>query len=644
MREITLLSFLGRRARGVFVRVSCAAALLGVGGALMLLSGPVAAAEAGGPRVTLNQQGKVAVLENGLITATLQPDAAQVVSIKFRGHEMVNNTGRHRNIYFSRDGGASYETVTHCAASVTTQTPETVDVSCRHVYTPAAKDKAAWDVDVHYVMRRGVPGLYVYAVTSHEASYPELGVGEWRMVWSTPEDPKDVLEKIYVDELRHWEAPTPQDMGRAEAVPGAPKEVTRLTTGSWKGRLDCKYMYAANYWDLGCWGFASDRSKVGAWVVLPSHEYFNDGPTKQDLTAAVGTTLLHLNMNHYDGTSFHVKQGESWRKVYGPWLLYFNEGADGDACWADAKARAEREAEAWPYEWVKNADYPLEAQRGGVSGQLVVKDRLKPDVSGGGAWVGLAAPEHGPDTGWQWQATAYQYWVHTDAEGKFTVPHVRPGEYTLYAFTRGAVGEFARAGVTVRAGAVTHLGELRWDVPHHGSAIAWEIGVPDRTAAEFRHGKDYFLPLLYQELPRELPNPLEYTVGKSDWSRDWNYAQPRGVQGERAAPYPWRIHFELPRAPAGEGTATLTLAIAGAQRAKLAVDVNDEGKPVATISPADQGGNGLVREAVHTKYSVTYVPIPANRLRAGANTITLTQEGSSEDAYVMYDYVSLEVP
>lgn len=640
MQQVTIPSGLQR----LSVRLLRTTAGLGLFGSLALLSRPAVGVELAGPPVTLQQQGKLTVLDNGLIAATLQPESAVVTSIKFRGHEMVNNTGRHRNIYFSRDGGASYEQVTHCVTSVATQTPDTVDVSCKHVYTPAAKDKAPWDIDVHYVMRRGTPGLYVYAVTSHEPSYPALGVGEWRMVWSTPEDPEDVLEKVYVDDLRHWEAPTPQEMAHAEAVPGAPKEVTRLTSGSWKGRLDCKYMYAANYWDLGCWGFASDRSKLGGWVVLPSHEFFNDGPTKQDLTAAVGTTLLHLNMNHYDGTAFHIKQGESWRKVYGPWLLYFNEGADGDSCWADAKARAETEAAQWPYEWVKDADYPLETQRGSVSGQLVVKDRLKPHVSGGGAWVGLAAPEHGPDTGWQWQATGYQYWVHADADGKFTVPHVRPGNYTLYAFTKGAVGEFAKTDVAVRADTVTPLGTLHWDVPHHGLSIAWEIGVPDRSAAEFLHGKDYFLPMLYKELPKELPNPLEYTVGKSDWTKDWNYAQPRGMQGDKPAPYPWRIHFDLPRAPASGGTATLTLAIAGAQRAKLAIDVNGQSTPVATVSPTDQGGNGLVREAVHTKYSVSYVPIPAGLLRAGANTITLTMVSSSEDAYVMYDYVSLELP
>lgn len=72
-------------------------------------------------------------------------------------------------------------------------------------------------------------------------------------------------------------------------------------------------------------------------------------------------------------------------------------------------------------------------------------------------------------------------------------------------------------------------------------------------------------------------------MGKSNWATDWNYAHPHGMQGDKPVPFPWRIHFDLPRAPSG--AATLTLAIAGAQHAKL-----------------------------------------------------------TEDAYVMYDYVSLELP
>jgi rhamnogalacturonan endolyase len=213
----------------------------------------------------------------------------------------------------------------------------------------------------------------------------------------------------------------------------------------------------------------------------------------------------------------------------------------------------------------------------------------------------------------------------------------------LYAYVTGAVGEFKQTPVDVRGGETTDLSDLTWDVPHKGRRIAWEIGIPDRSAAEFWHGKDYFLPLLYKQLWEEIPNPLEYTVGQSDWATDWNYAQTRHGPEDHPEPARWRIHFALPQAPAGE--ATLTLAFAGADRARLGIFVNDENNRLAEVVPSVQGGNGLVREAVHTKYSVSYVPIPGDRLRAGQNTITLVQESVREpSSYVMYDYLNLELP
>ena len=170
---------------------------------------------------TLQEHGKEVTISNGIITAQINVAGAAISSIKYAGHEMVSTTGRHKEIYFSRDGGATYENPSHCVGKVTTQSADVVDYSCKHVYTPAAGDKAAWDIDVHFAVKRGVPGVYVYTENAHPASYPDLGVGEWRMVWSPAEDSKDFLDTIYVDEARHWTIPSPGDFASAQAVPGA---------------------------------------------------------------------------------------------------------------------------------------------------------------------------------------------------------------------------------------------------------------------------------------------------------------------------------------------------------------------------------------------------------------------------------------
>jgi rhamnogalacturonan endolyase len=69
--------------------------------------------------------------------------------------------------------------------------------------------------------------------------------------------------------------------------------------------------------------------------------------------------------------------------------------------------------------------------------------------------------------------------------------------------------------------------------------------------------------------------------------------------------------------------------------------VNDESQAVTNFYPNNGGGNALIREGSHAKYSLSYVSFPTSRLNLGANTITLVQ-GST--GHVMYDYVNLEMP
>ncbi len=83
------------------------------------------------------------------------------------------------------------------------------------------------------------------------------------------------------------------------------------------------------------------------------------------------------------------------------------------------------------------------------------------------------------------------------------------------------------------------------------------------------------------------------------------------------------------------------MALAGSDHARMSIYVNDETQAVATFYPDNGGGNALIREGSHAKYSLSYVTIPGSRLSAGANTITLVQ-GSS--GHVMYDYLNLELP
>ena len=615
-------------------RRSIAAAVVLV---VSLLAAPKShAADAG---VTLTQSAGRAVLANGLVTATIDTASARIVSMKFRGNEMVRSSGKKQHVYFSMAG--PYEQPANCVFSVTRQDAEITDVSCKRVFNPAlAAKQHAVDIDIHYVMRRGIAGVYAYAILDHPANYPALTIGEWRMVWWVPGT--NLLERICVDELRDWEMPEADARFEITGI----KEIAKYNSGKWAGRYDCKYAYTADLWALDAYGHTSEKNNLGAWIVCPAHEFFNDGPMKNDLNAAADINHIYLNADHYNASTINIRAGEAWRKIYGPWLLFMTGSKGAKANWDEAKMQAARERAQWPYQWIADPDYAA-TTRGSVSGRLVVRDSLKPKLTAKGAWVGLAAPEKTAGH-WQFQGRDYQYWVRAGEDGSFQIPAVRPGSYTLYAFVTGAVGEFSQEGVIVKKSAPTPLGEVTWNVPHKGTRLAWEIGIPDRTSAEFRHGRtDYWTPYLFEKFEKEFPNPLEYDTARGDWATALNYAQTTFGTGDRRTPWKWRIRFSLDKPPAEDPT--LTIAFASSSDTNLDITANDDAKPFASFEPpvtgGKSGGNALLREANHAKYGVSYVKIPHAKLKVGPNTITLSLSHAHwSGSHVMYDYMSLELP
>src|SRR6185369_5903899 len=258
------------------------------------------------------------------------------------------------------------------------------------------------------------------------------------------------------------------------------------------------------------------------------------------------------------------------------------------------------------YAWLSDPNYPRASERATVSGQLVLNDPFAPNLRMSNIWVGVAAPDYTPpprfgfglrpafartnsnfnfrggfppQVDWQRDAKFYQFWTRADAKGRFKIPNVRAGNYTLHAIADGILGEFTLTNMTVAVAEKKSLGKLHWTPTHYGRTV-WQIGVPDRTAREFRHGDHYWQWGLYFDYPKEFPNDVNFIVGKSDWRKDWNFVQPprmesRNVvvvsEGEEQNPEAgrrfgrdnvqsstWSITFEMPEA--ARGRATLRLA------------------------------------------------------------------------------------
>ena len=278
-----------------------------------------------------------------------------------------------------------------------------------------------------------------------------------------------------------------------------------------------------------------------------------------------------------------------------------------------------------------------------MSGQLALAD-TQADFKMTRALVGLTHPTYGEPTGatvdWQHDGKYYQYWVRADAAGRFTIPTVRPGTYTLHAIADGVLGEFVKSNVTVTAGQTLKLGENRWTPVRYGRQL-WAIGVPDRTAGEFLNGDHYWTWGLYNRYPEEFPNDVHYVIGQSDFHKDWNVMQvPRGDGSARGrgTETTWTVQFDLGSRP--QGIATLRLAFAGTECSTLKLAMN--GIAIGPVTGLPDTGV-IRRDADRGWWEERAVPFDATLMRAGVNTLALTVPAGPVTSGVEYDYLRLEL-
>jgi rhamnogalacturonan endolyase len=245
---------------------------------------------------------------------------------------------------------------------------------------------------------------------------------------------------------------------------------------------------------------------------------------------------------------------------------------------------------------------------------------------------------------WQNDAKYYEFWVHGDARGNFSIPNIHPGTYTLHAFADGVLGEFALTNVTIRLGQNLSLGKLKWQPVRYGKQL-WEIGVPNRAASEFFKGDDYFHWGWYLEYPKLFPNDVNFVVGRSDYRTDWFFEQvphnenPHNVTGTGTGrSNTWTVVFTLPNVP--HGKATLRLAICGVGTRSLAATMN--GKAIGTLSGLVYNAT-INRDGIGGSWIERDLSFDASLMKSGSNMLELTIPGGGLTSGIMYDYLRLEL-
>jgi rhamnogalacturonan endolyase len=624
-------------------------------GRAALLAALCLAARADGAGVTLSEDAAAYTLANGALTARVNKRSGDLVSLQYKGLELMGHTSGHAAGYWEHSPARLRET-NSITINPAGNGGERAEVSIKGFYTNSSSSSGfgfgrttAVDIEIRYALGREDAGLYTYSIFTHRPGQPATGIGESR--FGAKLNPR-VFDYMIIDSQRQRLMPTPEDWDNGTEL--NMKEARRMTTGRYKGQIEHKYDYSALQFNIPAYGWAGVKDQVGLWFINPSCEYLSGGATKVELTGhlddnegAAPTLLDYWRGSHYGGSVCSMASNETWCKVVGPILIYCNAGADPVTLWKEALGRAAKEAAAWPFDWVQGVDYPHKAQRGAVSGQLILTDSQCPGLSISNVLAGLAAPDYtlaggrgyggfGPRlVDWQMDAKYYQFWVRGDAQGRFNIQNVRPGTYTLHVIADGVPGEFTRDNVVVAAGQSIALGELRWQPVHYGRQL-WQIGAPNRSAEEFLHGDHYWQWGLYYQYTNDFPNDVNYIIGQSDFHKDWNYAEvPRGREGGTT----WTIRFTFQGAP--RGRATLRLGLAGASvRGGIQLAVNG----------ASAGGTGplldtavIRRDGIRGYWVERDVAFDGALLRDGENALTLSIPGNNPASGVEYDFVRLEL-
>jgi rhamnogalacturonan endolyase len=656
--------------------------------------------------VTITDNGNNWTMNNGIVRATINKRNGNMTSLVYRDI----NTMRGGGYWEQTPRGQMTQSITIDPA---TNGGERGEVDVKGI-------DGRMDIELRYTLERGASGIYVYGIYDHKASYPAAGYGENRYIAKLNHD----FNWISVDADRNLLECTPEDWGAGIVIHA--KEQRILSTGFYKNSVEHKYSYNAVQYKIPAYGWSSTKDHIGVYFINPTTEYLSGGASKLELVAHYDATenpdpiiLDYWCGGHYaGGASCNIPAGEQWNKVVGPIFVYCNSLADpkdpspaemdtlaatagnptvpavwqanGTALFHDALAQAKKEKANWPYDWVNGVDYPHKDQRANVTGQLVLVDPQAASATLPHLTIGLAHPDYpggsqrAGNNGivtWPHDGNYYQFWNDGTDDGKFTITMVRPGTYTLHAFADGVLGEFAKTEITVEAGKNLDLGKLEWKPVRYGKQL-WEIGYPDRTGGKFFKGDadNYWLWGWCLRYPLLFPNDITYTIGKSDYHKDWFFQQtPHGETTDwlnpeakdpanqrfgwvksfpTGSPDPWRswsrgrattwtIKFNMDHAPKGE--ASLRIALAGSDGTAglanpgapggLGVGVNGNNagsiRFISTNALRYNTNTGVWRE-----YTQKF---DAAQLKAGENEIQLTVPAGELTSGVVYDYLRLEL-
>ncbi|KAI0104107.1 rhamnogalacturonate lyase [Nemania sp. FL0031] len=425
---------------------------------------------------------------------------------------------------------------------------------------------------------------------------------------------------------------------------------------------------------------SSDGNTYGAWLVHNTRETYYGGPLHYDLVVD-GIVYNYLVSGHYGAPVPNITHG--FDRTWGPQYYHFNKGTPNTTLAelrADAAKYADPEWNADFYDSIAKyvPNYAPKSKRATFKATIQLPSGVKRPLA--------ILSENKQDFQLNvFDKSSLQYWADIDASGHVEIPMVKAGTYRLTMFADGIFGWFIQDDVTVSATAAPLA--LKWAPESAGKEI-WRIGVPDKSAGEYKHGyaldtskplqpEQYRIYWAKWDFPTDFPEGVVFKVGESAEAEDFNYIHWSWFPGyaNYLRPEPvlegvnnWTVQFDLSAAQLeGVETATFTVDLAGAHTANgnnkwaalpaekyssVPYTVAVNGEDVETwVIPAYRSGSCGVRSGIICQNFGHKFVFSTELLKEGTNEFVLSLPYNATDTetailpgviYVQYDALRLE--